>query len=113
MILPSGQLDPDQTGGHRGAAKAREVLRQDLQRNLPLHPQYMRGLRVIPGLAPDSILYRLLFVKKNIELLKGESKNPHQERHCSFALLSSNSLVLERLFELTQWALNPALYIAS
>ena len=47
-MLPSGQLDPDQTGGHCGAAQAREVLRQDLQRNLPLHPQYMRGLRVIP-----------------------------------------------------------------
>lgn len=47
-LLPGGQLDSNPSGRHRRAVAAGTLLRADLQRYLTLHPQYLRGLRIIP-----------------------------------------------------------------
>ena len=47
-LLPGGQPHPDPAGRDPGAPEAGEVLREDVQRDLALHPQCLRGLRLLP-----------------------------------------------------------------
>ncbi len=64
-MTPGSQLDAYPSGRHRWAAEAGEVLCEDIQRNLALHPQYLRSLRLLPvpllpilqfGSAADSVV---------------------------------------------------------
>ena len=48
QVLPGGESDPHATSCPHRAAPTREVLREDLQRHLPLHPQHLRGVRLLP-----------------------------------------------------------------
>ena len=43
-VLPGGQPDEDAASGDRGATAAGALLRADVQRDLAVHPQYMRGM---------------------------------------------------------------------
>ena len=47
-LFPGGKPDPNPAGRHPGASEAGEVLRSDLQRDLALHPQRVRGVRLLP-----------------------------------------------------------------
>ena len=48
QILPRGQPDQNPAGGDHRASEAGEVLCEDFQRDLSLHPQHLRGLRLLP-----------------------------------------------------------------
>ena len=47
-LFSGGQFDSNASGGHSGTSEAGTLLRADLQRDLALHPQRLRGLRILP-----------------------------------------------------------------
>ena len=47
-VFSGRQFDSNPPGRHPRAVATGEVLRADLQRDLALHPQRLRGLRILP-----------------------------------------------------------------